>query len=102
MAGARGTLAAKIKLAGNQPSGIWLDHTGTIFGGSDNSGRRGLEAQLSGALRHAVKEPVLSNIGLQRYEQDYINPIARILTNDVDLDAFSRLPVSAFSHLYAA
>jgi hypothetical protein len=30
VAGARGTLAAKIKLAGNQPSGIWLDHTGTI------------------------------------------------------------------------
>lgn len=73
---------------------------------------------MSGALRHAAKEPVLitvfiydlpnrdcaalasngeltiSNIGLQRYEQDYINPIARILTNDADLDAFSRLTPS--------
>jgi cellulase/cellobiase CelA1 len=28
---ARGTLAAKIRLAGNQPRGIWLDHIAAIF-----------------------------------------------------------------------
>jgi cellulose 1,4-beta-cellobiosidase len=103
VAGASGTLAAKMKLVGNQPTGIWLDHIGAIYGGSDNNGRRSLQAQMHGALRHAAHAPVLvpiviydlpdrdcaalasngelaiSKNGLQRYERDYINPIARIL-----------------------
>ncbi len=105
VAGASGTLAARMNRVGNQPTGIWLDHIGAIYGGSDNSGRRSLEAQMQGALRHAARRPVLipiviydlpnrdcaalasngeltiSNNGLRHYKQDYINPIAQILTS---------------------
>jgi cellulose 1,4-beta-cellobiosidase len=105
VAGASGTLAAKMRLVGNQPTGIWLDHIGAIYGGSDNHGSRSLEAQMYGALRHAAGRPVLipiviydlpnrdcaalasngeltiGNHGLEYYEQDYINPIAQVLTS---------------------
>ena len=105
-AGASGALKAKMKLVGRQPTGIWLDHIGAIYGGADSSGRRGLAAHLSGALHQEPgKKPILvpiviydlpnrdcaalasngeltvSNNGLTYYEQDYINPIAQILTN---------------------
>jgi cellulose 1,4-beta-cellobiosidase len=103
---ASGTLKQKMLLVGQQPTGIWLDHIGAIYGGPDGSGRRGLAAQLRGALSQASgTKPVLvplviydlpnrdcaalasngeltvSNNGLQHYEQDYINPIAQILTD---------------------
>src|SRR5260221_4874338 len=51
VAGASGTLAAKMKLVGNQPTAIWLDHIGAIYGGSDNSGRPSPPAPLYGGLR---------------------------------------------------
>jgi cellulose 1,4-beta-cellobiosidase len=106
VAQATGTLAAQMKLVGQQPTGIWLDHIGAIYGGTDNNSRMSLEAQLSGALsQESGSTPILvpivvydlpnrdcaalasngeltiSNNGLQYYEQDYINPIAQILTN---------------------
>jgi cellulose 1,4-beta-cellobiosidase len=105
-AGASGTLADQMKLVGQQPTGIWLDHIGAIYGGTDNSSRMSLEAQMQGALSQASgSTPILvpivvydlpnrdcaalasngeltvSNNGLQYYEQDYINPIAQILTD---------------------
>src|SRR5215469_13193476 len=104
VAGAGGALAAKMKLVGNQPTGIWLDHIGAIYGGRENNGRRSLQAQMRGALKDAANGPVLVPIviydlpnrdcaalasngelsigknGLERYEHDYINPIARILS----------------------
>jgi cellulose 1,4-beta-cellobiosidase len=103
---ASGTLKQQMLLVGQQPTGIWLDHIGAIYGGPDGSGRRGLAAQLRGALSQASgTKPILvpvviydlpnrdcaalasngeltvSNNGLQYYEQDYINPIAQILTD---------------------
>ena len=103
---ASGTLKQRMLLVGRQPTGIWLDHIGAIYGGPDGSGRRGLAAQLRGALSQASgTKPILvpvviydlpnrdcaalasngeltvSNNGLQYYEQDYINPIAQILTD---------------------
>jgi cellulose 1,4-beta-cellobiosidase len=105
-AGASGTLKAKMLTVGQQPTGIWLDHIGAIYGGPDNGGRLGLAAQLHTALKQDPgTKPVLvpivvydlpnrdcaalasngeltvSNNGLTYYEQDYINPIAQILTN---------------------
>jgi cellulose 1,4-beta-cellobiosidase len=105
-AGASGTLAAQMTLVGQQPTGVWLDHIGAIYGGTDNNSRMSLEAQLRGALSQASgSTPILvpiviydlpnrdcaalasngeltvGNNGLQYYEQDYINPIAQILTN---------------------
>ena len=105
-AGAGGTLKATMKLVGKQPTGVWLDHIGAIYGGADSGGRSGLAAHLRGALRQeSGKKPILvpivvydlpnrdcaalasngeltvSNNGLQYYEQDYINPIAQILTD---------------------
>jgi cellulose 1,4-beta-cellobiosidase len=106
VAQAGGTLAAQMKLIGQQPTGIWLDHIGAIYGGTDNNSRMSLEAQMNGALsQESGTTPILipiviydlpnrdcaalasngeltiSNNGLQYYEQDYINPIAQILTN---------------------
>jgi cellulose 1,4-beta-cellobiosidase len=105
-AGASGTLKSQMLLVGQQPTGVWLDHIGAIYGGPDNSGRLGLAAHLRTALKQASgTKPVLvpivvydlpnrdcaalasngeltvSNNGLQYYEQDYINPIAQILTD---------------------
>jgi cellulose 1,4-beta-cellobiosidase len=105
-AGATGTLRAKMLTVGQQPTGIWLDHIGAIYGGPDNSGRLGLAAHLRAALNQDPgTQPVLvpivvydlpnrdcaalasngeltvSNNGLTYYEQDYINPITRILTD---------------------
>src|SRR5215469_3110577 len=105
-AGASGTLKAQMTLVGRQPTGVWLDHIGAIYGGVDSSGRRGLEAHLRGALhQESGTKPILvpivvydlpnrdcaalasngeltvSNNGLTYYEQDYINPIAQILSN---------------------
>ena len=106
VAGASGTLAAQMKLVGQQSTGVWLDHIGAIYGGSDASSRMSLQAELQAALsQESGTTPILvpivvydlpnrdcaalasngeltvSNNGLQYYEQDYINPIAQILTD---------------------
>ncbi|MGH3067342.1 MAG: glycoside hydrolase family 6 protein [Streptosporangiaceae bacterium] len=103
VAGASGTLAAQMTLVGQQPTGIWLDHIGAIYGGSDNSSRMSLQAQLANAADSTSPtivpiviydlpnrdcaalasngELTVSNNGLQYYEQDYIDPIAQILTD---------------------
>ncbi len=58
-AGASGTLAAQMTYIGTQPTFIWLDHIGAIYGGSDNAsgaggaGRMSLAAQLQNALSKA-------------------------------------------------
>ncbi len=105
-ASASGTLAAQMKLVGQQSTGLWLDHIGAIYGGSDDSSRMSLQAELQAALsQQSGSTPILvpiviydlpnrdcaalasngeltvSNNGLQYYEQDYINPIAQILTD---------------------
>ena len=105
-AGASGTLASQMTLVGQQPTGIWLDHIGAIYGGSDNSSRMSLQAQLANAVsKESGSTPIIvpivvydlpnrdcaalasngeltvANNGLQYYEQDYINPIAQILTD---------------------
>ena len=102
VAGASGTLASQMTLVGQQPTGIWLDHIGAIYGGSDNSSRMSLQAQLANAAGSTSPvivpiviydlpnrdcaalasngELTVANNGLQYYEQDYINPIAQILT----------------------
>jgi cellulose 1,4-beta-cellobiosidase len=91
---------------GKEPTGIWLDHIGAIYGGSDNSSRMSLQAQLANAAAsESGSSPIIvpiviydlpdrdcaalasngelsiSNNGLQYYENDYINPIAQILTD---------------------
>jgi cellulose 1,4-beta-cellobiosidase len=106
VASASGTLAAQMKLVGQQSTGLWLDHIGAIYGGSDDSSRMSLQAELQAALsQESGSTPILvplviydlpnrdcaalasngeltvSNNGLQYYEQDYINPIAQILTD---------------------
>jgi cellulose 1,4-beta-cellobiosidase len=106
VASATGTLAAQMKLVGQQSTGLWLDHIGAIYGGSDDSSRMSLQAELQAALsQESGSTPILvplviydlpnrdcaalasngeltvSNNGLQYYEQDYINPIAQILTD---------------------
>jgi cellulose 1,4-beta-cellobiosidase len=103
VAGASGTLAAQMTLVGQQPTGIWLDHIGAIYGGSDNSSRMSLQAQLANAAGSTSPiivpiviydlpnrdcaalasngELTVANNGLQYYEQDYIDPIAQILTD---------------------
>ena len=58
-AGASGTLAAQMTYVGTQPTFIWLDHIGAIYGGSDNAsgaggtGRMSLAAQLQNAVSKA-------------------------------------------------
>jgi len=57
--GASGTLAAQMTSVGTQPTFIWLDHIGAIYGGSDNAsgaggtGRMSLAAQLQNAVSKA-------------------------------------------------
>jgi cellulose 1,4-beta-cellobiosidase len=105
-AGATGTLKSQMQLVGQQSTGVWLDRIAAIYGGSGNSSRMSLEAHLRAALsQESGSTPILvpivvydlpnrdcaalasngeltvSNNGLQYYEQDYINPIAQILTN---------------------
>ena len=58
--GASGTLAAQMTYVGTQPTFIWLDHIGAIYGGSDNAsgaggtGRMSLAAQLQNAASKAT------------------------------------------------
>jgi cellulose 1,4-beta-cellobiosidase len=110
VASASGTLAAQMTTVGEQPTFIWLDHIGAIYGGSDNmtaaggTARMSLAAQLANAAAKAGSTPTLfpiviydlpnrdcaalasngeltvSNNGIQYYEQNYINPIATLLT----------------------
>ncbi|HEY8045297.1 MAG TPA: glycoside hydrolase family 6 protein [Streptosporangiaceae bacterium] len=105
-AGASGTLAAQMTLVGQQSTGVWLDHIGAIYGGTANSNRMSLQQQLATAVSdESGSTPIIvplviydlpnrdcaalasngeltvANNGLQYYEQDYINPIAQILTN---------------------
>jgi cellulose 1,4-beta-cellobiosidase len=105
-AGASGTLAAQMTLAGQQSTGVWLDHIGAIYGGTANSNRMSLQQQLATAVTdESGSTPIIvplviydlpnrdcaalasngeltvANNGLQYYEHDYIDPIARILTD---------------------
>jgi cellulose 1,4-beta-cellobiosidase len=105
-AGASGTLAAQMTLVGQQSTGVWLDHIGAIYGGTANSNRMSLQQQLATAVTDesgstpivvplviydlpnrdcaalaSNGELTVANNGLQYYEQDYIDPIARILTD---------------------
>ena len=105
-AGASGTLAAQMTLVGQQSTGVWLDHIGAIYGGTANSNRMSLQQQLATAVSdESGSTPIIvplviydlpnrdcaalasngeltvANNGLQYYEQDYINPIAQILTD---------------------
>src|SRR6266487_1361668 len=105
-AGATGTLKSQMTLVGQQSTGVWLDRIAAIYGGSGNSSRMSLEAHLRAALsQESGSTPILvpivvydlpnrdcaalasngeltvSNNGLTNYEQDYINPIAQILTD---------------------
>jgi cellulose 1,4-beta-cellobiosidase len=105
-AGATGTLKSQMQLVGQQSTGVWLDRIAAIYGGSGNSSRMSLEAHLRAALsQESGSTPILvpivvydlpnrdcaalasngeltvSNNGLTYYEQDYINPIAQILSN---------------------
>jgi len=58
-AAASGTLAAQMTAVGNEPTFIWLDHIGAIYGGSDNQSGAGgtdrlsLAAQLQNAVAKA-------------------------------------------------
>jgi cellulose 1,4-beta-cellobiosidase len=106
VAGASGTLASQMTLVGQQSTGIWLDHIGAIYGGSANSSRMSLQAQLANAVSKesgstpeivpiviydlpnrdcaalaSNGELTVNNNGLQYYEQDYIDPIAQILSD---------------------
>ncbi len=106
VAGASGTLASQMTLVGQQSTGIWLDRIAAIYGGSGNSNRMSFQAQLANAASHASGstpiivpiviydlpnrdcaalasngELLINNNGLQYYEQDYINPIAQILSD---------------------
>ena len=55
-ASASGTLASQMQFIGTQPTFIWLDHIGAIYGGSDNASgingtqRTSLAAQLQAAV----------------------------------------------------
>ena len=106
VAGASGTLAAQMTRVGQQSTGVWLDRIAAIYGESGNSNRMSLEAHLRAAASQAsgstpIVVPIVvydlpnrdcaalasngeltvNNNGLQYYEQNYINPIAQILTN---------------------
>jgi len=106
--GESGTLAAQMNVVGQQPTFIWLDHIGAIYGGGTNASssvaRMSLQQQLANAASAAGSTPTLfpiviydlpnrdcaalasngeltvSNNGIQYYQQNYINPIAQILT----------------------
>jgi cellulose 1,4-beta-cellobiosidase len=108
-ASASGTLASEMTTVGEQPTFIWLDHIGAIYGGSDNASGAGgtarlsLAQQLANAAANATGptlfpivvydlpnrdcaalasngELEVANNGIQYYETDYINPIATLLT----------------------
>ncbi len=104
-----GTLASQMEYVGNEPTGIWLDHIGAIYGGSAAGGRMSLQAELAAAQADASgSTPILvpiviydlpdrdcaalasngelsiSNNGLQYYEHAYIDPIAQILSDYQD------------------
>jgi cellulose 1,4-beta-cellobiosidase len=106
VAGASGTLAAQMTLVGHQPTGVWLDRIAAIYGGSGNSNRMSLQAHLQAAVNQSsgstpIVVPIvvydlpnrdcaalasngeltINNNGLQYYEQDYINPLAQILSD---------------------
>jgi cellulose 1,4-beta-cellobiosidase len=100
VAGASGTLASQMTTVGKQPTGIWLDRIAAIYG---SSSRLSLQQQLANAAGSSSPiivpiviydlpnrdcaalasngELTVSNNGLQYYEQDYINPIAQILSD---------------------
>jgi cellulose 1,4-beta-cellobiosidase len=103
---ASGTLAAQMTVVGKQSTGVWLDHIGAIYGGSQNNSLMSLQAHLQTAVsQESGSTPILvplviydlpnrdcaalasngelsiSNNGLADYEQDYINPIAQTLTD---------------------
>ena len=105
-AAASGTLAEQMTVVGQQPTAIWLDHIGAIYGGSDDSSRMSLQAELARAVAdESGSTPIIvpiviydlpdrdcaalasngelsiANNGLSYYENDYINPIAQILTD---------------------
>jgi cellulose 1,4-beta-cellobiosidase len=105
-AAASGTLAEQMTAVGQQPTGIWLDHIGAIYGGTANSGRLSLQQQLANAVAdESGSTPIIvpiviydlpdrdcaalasngelsiANNGLSYYENDYIDPIAQILTD---------------------
>jgi cellulose 1,4-beta-cellobiosidase len=101
-----GSLAQEMEVVGNEPTGIWLDHIGAIYGGTADNGRMSLQSELANAVAdESGSTPIIvpiviydlpdrdcaalasngelsiSNNGLQYYEQDYINPIAQILSD---------------------
>jgi cellulose 1,4-beta-cellobiosidase len=105
-AAAGGTVGEQMTVVGQQPTAIWLDHIGAIYGGSDNSSRLSLQQQLANAVAaESGSTPIIvpiviydlpdrdcaalasngelsiANNGLQYYENAYINPIAQILTD---------------------
>ncbi len=105
-ASASGTLAAQMTYVGNEPTFIWLDHIGAIYGGADNSSRLSLQTQLSDAVSKisgstpeifpiviydlpdrdcdalaSNGELSIANSGLSYYEHSYIDPIAQILSD---------------------
>jgi cellulose 1,4-beta-cellobiosidase len=109
-ASASGTLASQMTFVGKEPTFIWLDHIGAIYGGSDNmsgaggTARLSLAAQLQNAAASATSPTIfpiviydlpdrdcaalasngelsISNNGLSYYEHSYIDPIAQILSN---------------------
>ena len=97
-----GTLAANMRVVGNQPTAVWLDSMGAIAG---PSGGMGLAAHLDAALTQKGSGPEVVNIivydlpgrdcnalasngelpataaGLATYETSYIDPIVAILSN---------------------
>jgi cellulose 1,4-beta-cellobiosidase len=101
-----GTVAEQMEAVGDEPTGIWLDHIGAIYGGSADNGRMSLQSELANAIAdESGSTPIIvpiviydlpdrdcaalasngelsiSNNGLQYYENDYINPIAQILSD---------------------
>ncbi|MGH3169157.1 MAG: glycoside hydrolase family 6 protein [Trebonia sp.] len=57
-AGASGALAAQMTYVGSQPTFIWLDHIGAVYGGSDNLSAAGNTARMSlqAELQNAVSK----------------------------------------------
>ena len=55
VASASGTLAAQMTVVGQQSTGIWLDRIAAIYGGSGNSNRMSLQAQLANAVTRAAR-----------------------------------------------
>jgi|HubBroStandDraft_1064217.scaffolds.fasta_scaffold06517_5 cellulose 1,4-beta-cellobiosidase len=105
-AAASGALATEMTYVGTQPTAVWLDHIGAIYGGTDDNSRMSLQAELQAALsQESGSTPILfpiviydlpdrdcaalasngelsiANNGLTYYENDYIDPIAQILTD---------------------